>query len=44
MAIESLTALILATVFLVGLTWYVNNHRLEDKDKQHSLKENKNGN
>jgi hypothetical protein len=33
MAIESLVALGLMAVFMVGLAWYVSNHRIEDKNK-----------
>lgn len=33
MAIESVVALILVTVFLGGLTWYVSNNRSEDSNR-----------
>lgn len=31
MAIESLVALGLATAFLVGLAWYANSHRADER-------------
>jgi hypothetical protein len=31
MAIESLVALGLATAFLVGLAWYANSHRVDER-------------
>lgn len=36
MAVESLVALGLATVFLVGIAWYASKHREEDKGKGQS--------
>ncbi len=35
MAIESQVVLILATAFLVGLSWYASSHRAEDHRKKH---------
>ena len=38
MAIESMVALALATVFLVCLAWYASKHRAEDKKSDGSAK------
>jgi hypothetical protein len=42
MAIESIVALGLVTVFLGGLTWYISHHRAEDNDR-HTVKKHHNG-
>lgn len=43
MAIESVVALLLVTVFLGGLTWYVSNHRTEDGNNHRAGEKHQNG-